>query len=988
MRISDDAFDLILSEEVTSKANYEARLRHTQWPEAASGVTVGIGYDLGQTDSAKIRTDWNGRVSGPMLSSMLSASGVTGKAAAPLAARLKANIDIPWDVALDVHRECVVPRWEGVVEKALPNTDKLSPDCLGALVSLTFNRGPSFSNEGDRYREMRAIKAHMAAGTFDKIPNEIRSMKRVWQNAGLDGLLRRRDAEANLFERGLSPSASAAPGPSVPGAKPAVAPPLVAGGPTAPGAVPGAGAGAAKGTGAGLLRRAREHIGEQYEFTQVPKDNPNWKGPWDCAEFISWLVYQEAGILYGCLDNNVKPSEADAYSGGWRTDVERRGVRVSVEKAAATVGGIVLRYPGAGMGHVALCDGNGGTVEAKCHKDGVVAGTVHGRTWHTGILIPGITYDSAPAVAPVSPPAELYARNAPNMDKAIVIKIQQALEAKGFSPRGIDGEFGPDTEAAVVSFQQSEGLVVDGEVGPDTAKSLGVSLLEKPPAGAQPGALPPQGTRPIDRPPQGTRPTDQPSGVVPPPEPVIKPVIPAVLPNILLGLGAVNPFVALAGAVLPEILKAVAGDKAGTVAGAVTQAVSQVTQTQDPEEAAKKLNADPAAVAALQLKLAEIAAAQEEKRQQAQLAQLKEQNEAQLTMLKQQSASQLAQLKEQNEQEIKRRDAQLAELRADMEDTKDARSSFAALALANNPMALGAPMVSLIVAVGFFGILVLLMTGYNPVDNSQVQQIVNITVGALAAAFATVVSFWLGSSQGSRAKDVATLQLQADQVSQTSAALENQAKQAEALKNTVQAHAKQAEALQSTIQTVMAARPATEGKPSNFRRCVDIVLAQQGGFVADPNDPARATQFGIALGLLKDWRQGQNVTAEDLRKLDRDEACEIYRTRYWNVMRCDDLPIGVDLAVFDFGVAAGTALSARMLQQVVGAAADSSIGDATIAATKVKPAAEVVKELSDRRLEYYRDLSNAPSVMRDGVNRTNAIEKTALDMMAAAAASG
>jgi hypothetical protein len=152
-------------------------------------------------------------------------------AANSLASTLKSSIEIPWDVALAVHRDCVVPRWEGVVEKALPNTDKLPPDCFGALVSLTFNRGPSFGNDGDRYREMRAIKAHMAAEAFDKIPGEFRAMKRIWQGKGLDGLLRRRDAEADLFQRGLStpvPSAPArsVPGPSVPGPTPTVAAPM------------------------------------------------------------------------------------------------------------------------------------------------------------------------------------------------------------------------------------------------------------------------------------------------------------------------------------------------------------------------------------------------------------------------------------------------------------------------------------------------------------------------------------------------------------------------------------------------------------------------------------------------------------------------------------------------------------------------------------------------------------------------------------------
>ena len=95
MRISAEAFNLIVSEEVTSKAHYEAKLRHTEWPEGQSGVTIGIGYDLGQTDRDKIAQDWHGRVPDAMLSSMLSASGVTGAPANSLANSLRGSIDIP-----------------------------------------------------------------------------------------------------------------------------------------------------------------------------------------------------------------------------------------------------------------------------------------------------------------------------------------------------------------------------------------------------------------------------------------------------------------------------------------------------------------------------------------------------------------------------------------------------------------------------------------------------------------------------------------------------------------------------------------------------------------------------------------------------------------------------------------------------------------------------------------------------------------------------
>ena len=365
----------------------------------------------------------------------------------------------------------------------------------------------------------------------------------------------------------------------------------------------------------------------------------------------------------------------------------------------------------------------------------------------------------------------------------------------------------------------------------------------------------------------------------------------------------------------------------------------------------------------MQLKLAEIAAAQEEKREQAQLALLKEQNEQEG---KRQQA-QMAMLKEQHDADAKKREAQLEQIRAEIEDTKGARSTFAQLALANSPMAWGAPVVSVLVTVGFFGILLILVLR-GMAQGEQVAQIINITVGALAAAFATVVSFWLGSSQGSRQKDAAT-----------TAAMESQVKQSDVLQSTMlQAQAKQAEVLQSTVRTAIAAAPASAApKPSNFRRCMDIVMAYDGGFSEDPNDPAGVSQFGIKIGTLRDWRHDDGLTVEDVKKLGRDEACEIYRTRYWNVLRCDDLPLGVDLVAFDFGVNAGPGRSAKMLQQVVGAADDGSIGDATLAATKAMPAKDVIKEMSNRRLDYYRDLPNA-NLLR---NRTAAVEKTAMEMI-------
>ena len=231
-------------------------------------------------------------------------------------------------------------------------------------------------------------------------------------------------------------------------------------------------------SGAGMYELAREHIGEDYVNVRVPKSNANWRGPWDCAEFMSWLVFQDAGILYGCLDNSVNPATADAYTGAWQRDSTKIGVRIPIGQAAGTLGGIVLRYPphpGA-MGHIAICDGNGKTVEAKGVAFGVVEDVVKGRRWDTGVLIPGVHYEPNGKTIKVEPPPKIYHVGAPDLNKTVVRDIQQALLAAGLDPGPIDGFYGAKTSAAVAAFQKIKGLVPDGEVGQQTANALGIKL--------------------------------------------------------------------------------------------------------------------------------------------------------------------------------------------------------------------------------------------------------------------------------------------------------------------------------------------------------------------------------------------------------------------------------------------------------------------------------------------------------------------------------
>ena len=114
----------------------------------------------------------------------------------------------------------------------------------------------------------------------------------------------------------------------------------------------------------------------------MPKDDPDWHGPWDCAEFVSWLIYQVAQILYGCNSDTGKPARADAGTVYWGQDARAKGRIISLDQAAAIPGAAVLRLAADGQcGHIVLSDGRGGTLEAHSTASGVITSRLADRRW-------------------------------------------------------------------------------------------------------------------------------------------------------------------------------------------------------------------------------------------------------------------------------------------------------------------------------------------------------------------------------------------------------------------------------------------------------------------------------------------------------------------------------------------------------------------------------------------------------------------------------
>lgn len=199
--ISDASIADIIGYEVGSEAQYS---EHVTWPGGASGLTIGFGYDLGYASAAQVLKDWGKILPAGVVVRLQS---YAGRKAASAHSALFATHDIlvPWEAAETVFRQQDIPRYTDMTARAFQHCDELSPDSLGGLVSVVFNRGCSMvdTQPGNRL-EMRQIRDAMAARQFSLVPGFIRAMKRLWKGQGLDGLLARRDGEAARFEAGLS----------------------------------------------------------------------------------------------------------------------------------------------------------------------------------------------------------------------------------------------------------------------------------------------------------------------------------------------------------------------------------------------------------------------------------------------------------------------------------------------------------------------------------------------------------------------------------------------------------------------------------------------------------------------------------------------------------------------------------------------------------------------------------------------------------------
>ena len=167
---------------------------------------------------------------------------------------------------------------------------------------------------------------------------------------------------------------------------------------------------------------------------------------------------------------------------------------------------------------------------------------------------------------------------------------------------------------------------------------------------------------------------------------------------------------------------------------------------------------------------------------------------------------------------------------------------------------------------------------------------------------------------------------------------------------------------------------------TNFETCFQHTLKEEGGFVNHPKDPGGITNLGVTRAAWEAYIK-LPATEQDMRDLTPDMVRPFYRARYWDVCKCDDLPSGVDLVVFDVAVNAGPGRASRFLQEIVGVAVDGIIGPRTLAATANFGAAALINRISDRRERHYRALTTFPTFGRGWIARTERTRSDALKMV-------
>ena len=167
---------------------------------------------------------------------------------------------------------------------------------------------------------------------------------------------------------------------------------------------------------------------------------------------------------------------------------------------------------------------------------------------------------------------------------------------------------------------------------------------------------------------------------------------------------------------------------------------------------------------------------------------------------------------------------------------------------------------------------------------------------------------------------------------------------------------------------------------ANYDKCLEAILHHEGGYVNHPKDPGGETNLGVTKRVYEEWGGGK-----DMKDLTVSDVAPIYKRNYWDRIKGDSLPSGLDLCIFDFGVNAGPGRAAKYIQTQIGTIPDGGIGPNTLAKLdEYLTRTSVEKAITDYqavRQDYYESLSTFDTFGKGWTRRVQETTKMALGMI-------
>jgi lysozyme family protein len=166
----------------------------------------------------------------------------------------------------------------------------------------------------------------------------------------------------------------------------------------------------------------------------------------------------------------------------------------------------------------------------------------------------------------------------------------------------------------------------------------------------------------------------------------------------------------------------------------------------------------------------------------------------------------------------------------------------------------------------------------------------------------------------------------------------------------------------------------------NFDLCLTLLLAHEGGFVNHPQDPGGMTNLGVTARVWEEWL-GRPVSEKEMRALTPTMVKPLYKRKYWDAIRGDELVSGVDYAVFDVAVNSGTGRAIKFLQSCVGVTVDGGFGPRTLSAVNEQDPERLIELYCAKRLEFLQTLRTFETFGKGWSRRVAEVKAKALTML-------